>query len=138
MSFFFFKLFNNVVLLINNVVFQVYSKVIQLHIYMYLFFFKFFSHLGCYIILSRVPCATQQIPAGHPFKQSFLKKFLAVLGLCCCARAFSSCGERVLIFITVCRHLIAVASLVVEHGRVPSARASVFVARRLSSCGAWA
>ena len=24
---------------------------------MYLFFFKFFSHLGCYRILSRVPCA---------------------------------------------------------------------------------
>ena len=27
---------------------------IQLYIYMYLFFFKFFSHLACYIILSRV------------------------------------------------------------------------------------
>ena len=37
--------------------FQAYSKVIQLYIYMYLFFFKFFSHLGGYIILSRVPCA---------------------------------------------------------------------------------
>ena len=34
-----------------------YSKVIQLYIYMYLFFFKFFSHLGYYRILSRVPCA---------------------------------------------------------------------------------
>ena len=34
-----------------------YSKVIQLYVYMYLFFFKFFSHLGCCIILSRVPCA---------------------------------------------------------------------------------
>ena len=30
----------------NNIVFQVYSKVIQLCIYMYLFFFQFFSHLG--------------------------------------------------------------------------------------------
>ena len=27
--------------------------------YMYLFFFKFFSHLGCYILLSRVPCAVK-------------------------------------------------------------------------------
>ena len=36
-----------------------YSKEIQLYIYMYLFFFKFFSHLGCYIILSRVSCVTQ-------------------------------------------------------------------------------
>ena len=34
-----------------------YSKVIQL--YMYLFFFKFFSHLSYYRILSRVPCAIQ-------------------------------------------------------------------------------
>ena len=36
---------------------QVYSKVILSHTYMHLFFFKFFSHLGCYIILSRVPSA---------------------------------------------------------------------------------
>ena len=34
-------------------IFQVYSEMIQL--YMYLFFFKFFSHLGYYRILSRVP-----------------------------------------------------------------------------------
>ena len=27
--------------------YQVYNKVIQLYIYMYLFFLKFFSHLGC-------------------------------------------------------------------------------------------
>ena len=31
----------------------------QLRAYVYLFFFKLFSHLGCYIILSRVPCAIQ-------------------------------------------------------------------------------
>ena len=47
----------------------------------------------------------------------FLKNFifLAALGLRCCTRAFSSCGERGLLFIAV-RVLIAVASLVVEHG----------------------
>ena len=39
--------------------FQMYSKVIQLYIYVYLFFFKFFSHLGCYIILCRIPCVIQ-------------------------------------------------------------------------------
>ena len=44
----------------------------------------------------------------------FLNLFLAVLGLRCCTRAFSSCGEHGL--------LIAVTSLVAE--------------RRLSSCGA--
>ena len=42
--------------------------------------------------------------------------FLAELGLCCCTRAFSSCGERGLLFVAVHRLLIAVASLVAEHG----------------------
>ena len=39
--------------------FQVYSKVIQLYIYMNLFFFKFFSHLGYYRVLIRAPCERQ-------------------------------------------------------------------------------
>ena len=42
--------------------------------------------------------------------------FLAALGLHCCARAFSSCGERGLLFVAVRGLLIAVASLVPEHG----------------------
>ena len=42
--------------------------------------------------------------------------FLPVLGLRCCTRAFSSCGERGLLLIAVRGLLIAVASLVVEHG----------------------
>ena len=45
----------------------------------------------------------------------FLNLFLAVLGLRCCARAFSSCGEWGLLFIAVHGLLIAVASLVAEH-----------------------
>ena len=46
----------------------------------------------------------------------FIYIFLAVLGLRCCTRAFSSCGERGLLFVAVRGLLIAVASLVVEHG----------------------
>ena len=46
----------------------------------------------------------------------YLFLFLAALGLRCCARAFSSCGERGLLFVAVHRLLIAVASLAVEHG----------------------
>ena len=42
--------------------------------------------------------------------------FLAVLGLSCCTRAFSGCGEQGLLFVAVPRLLIAVASLVAEHG----------------------
>ena len=42
--------------------------------------------------------------------------FLAALGLLCCMQAFSSCGERGLLFIVVRGLLIALASLVAEHG----------------------
>ena len=46
----------------------------------------------------------------------FVCLFMAVLGLHCCAQAFSSCGERGLLFVAVCELLIVVASLAVEHG----------------------
>ena len=62
--------------------------------------------------------------------------FLAALGLCCCTQAFSSCSERGLLFVVVRRLLIAVASLVAEHGALLSMWASVAAARGLSSCGA--
>ena len=45
----------------------------------------------------------------------FNLKFLAALGLCCCAWAFSSCGERGLLLVAVHGLLTVVASLVVEH-----------------------
>ena len=45
----------------------------------------------------------------------FIYLFLAALGLHC-TRAFSSCVQRGLLFIAVCGLLIAVASLVAEHG----------------------
>ena len=46
----------------------------------------------------------------------FIYLFLAVLSLRCCTQAFSSWDERGLLFIAVHRLLIAVASVVVEHG----------------------
>ena len=42
--------------------------------------------------------------------------FLASLGLRCCTRAFSRCGERGLLFVSVRGLLIVVASLVAEYG----------------------
>ena len=42
--------------------------------------------------------------------------FLTALGVRCCAWTFSSCGERGLLFVAVRGLLIAVASLVAEHG----------------------
>ena len=46
----------------------------------------------------------------------FIYLFLAALGLRCCVLAFSSCGERGLLFVVVRGLLIVVASLVVKHG----------------------
>ena len=67
--------------------------------------------------------------------------FLAALGLHCCLRAFSSCGERGLLFVAVHGLLIAVVSLVTEHG-LQARRlqqlwhvGSVVVARGLQSAG---
>ena len=53
------------------------------------------------------------------FKQGhrFIYLFLAALGLRCCVQAFSSCGERGLLFVAVHGILLVVASLVVERGR---------------------
>ena len=53
---------------------------------------------------------------GFYFLKTFIYLFLAALGLCCCARAFSSYGERGLLFVVVRGLLIAVVSLVAEHG----------------------
>ena len=50
------------------------------------------------------------------FKNKFIYLSLAVLGLRCCTWALSSCSERGLFFAVVSGLLIAVASLVAEHG----------------------
>ena len=65
-------------------------------------------------------------------------KFLAVLGLHCCARAPSSCGERGPLLAAVRGPLIAVASPVEDHGLYAhglSSCGSQTLECRLSSCG---
>ena len=49
------------------------------------------------------------------FDYLYICIFLAVLGLHCFARTFSSCSKQGLPFVTVSRLLIAVTSLVVGH-----------------------
>ena len=72
-----------------------------------------------------------------------------MLGLRCCARAFSSCGERGLLFAAVRGLLIAVACLCCGAqalGALASAVAALGLSscgsraleHRLSNCGAWA
>ena len=62
--------------------------------------------------------------------------FLAVLGLCCCAQAFSSCVEQGLLS---GRHglFTRAASLIAEHG-LQGARVSVVAGHELIDCGAQA
>ena len=61
------------------------------------------------------PCPISPSYASFFFFNLFIL-FLASLGLRCCARAFSSCGERGLLFFAVHGLLIVVASPVAEHG----------------------
>ena len=62
------------------------------------------------------------MPEGLSLMQGFYVGFifyffiLAALDLRCCAQAFSSCGERGLLFVVARGLLTAVASLVAEHG----------------------
>ena len=42
-----------------------YSKVVQLYMYIYLFFSRFFSNVGYYRILSRITCAIQKVLADY-------------------------------------------------------------------------
>ena len=71
----------------------------------------------------------------------FIHIFLAALGPRCWAQAFSSCGERGLLFFVVHGLLIAVASLVAEHRLQAHGlqqlwhAGSVVVARRLQNAG---
>ena len=68
------------------------------------------------------------------FLSSFLSLlFLAALGLCCYAQAFSSCGELGLFFVAVLRLLLAMASRCGVWAL--GAQASVVVACGLSCCG---
>ena len=61
---------------------------------------------------------------------------MAVLGLHFCARAFSSCGKRGPVFITVHGPLTIAASLVVEH-RLQTRRLSKCGSRAQLLCGMW-
>ena len=66
---------------------------------------------------------------GGGFIYLFIYLFTAVLGLCFCVRAFSSCDKWGPLFIAVRGPLIIVASLVAEHR---------LQMHRLSNCGSWA
>ena len=102
-----------------------YGKVLQLHTYIYLLFFQFFSYLG-YIILSRVPCVLQwvliitfkylEMFCSWLFKKLFIYLFLAVLHLCYCSGFSLVAVSRGNSLAVGHGFLVLVASLVAEKG----------------------
>ena len=73
-------------------------------------------YVGPLWLLHRAPFYKLGFRSFFKNKFIFTYLFLAALGLRCCTRAFSSSGERGLLFIAMRGLLIAVASLVAEHG----------------------
>jgi len=98
------------------------------------FFMIQFLHL--YVITGKTLALTIQTFVSKEMSLLFLKNFiyflLAALGLCCCMQALSNCGEWWLLFVAVLGLLLAVASLVAEHGLYLGLAGSVVVAHRLS------
>ena len=74
------------------------------------------THVPCIGRRILTHCATREALFQFLKINLFIYLFLAVLGLRCCVRAFSGCGERELLFVVVCGLLIVVASLVAEQG----------------------
>ena len=122
--------------------FQLYSKVIQLYIYIYPLFLRFYSHIRHYRVLSRVPCAIHTVGPYYLFFGIYLFiyfwlcwVFVAACGLSLVATSggysslwctgFSYCGAWA---------LGVQASVVVARGL--SSCGSRALQRRLSSCGA--
>ena len=64
---FFFKLIFIIVDLQCCIIFLLYNRVNLLYIHIYPLFFRFYSHIGHYRVLSRVPCAVQQVLISHLF-----------------------------------------------------------------------
>ena len=74
----------------------------------------YYNLLNCVVCYNLLNCTQYFI--HFFFLKAIVYLFLAALGLRCCAQAFSSCGELGLLFLAVRGLLIAVASLVAEHG----------------------
>ena len=68
------------------------------------------------IVLANTSITSHNYHLHFFFFNKFTYLFLAALGLHCCTRAFSSCVERALLCVVVRGLLIAMASLVAEHG----------------------
>ena len=106
------------------------------------------GHLGCFRVLAVVSRAALKIRVHVYFQISvfvsftffffnlFIYLFLAVLGLCFCARAFSSCSKRGPLLLAVRGPLTIAASPAAEH-RLQTRRLSSRGSRAQSLRGMW-
>ena len=99
----------------------------------YLLLLKFF--LSILLFISNFILCIALLPDCVLFAVLHFSFFLAVLGLCCCAWAFSSCSELEALFIAMHGLLPAAASLAVEH-RLQAHKLQQLPEHGLSSC-AW-
>ena len=99
--------------------YRIYPLSIYVYVYTYIQSFYIWTYIGIYYIYRCVCIYTCKSSILFfifiLFIFKFLIYFLVALGLCCYAQAFSGCWERGL-FVAVHGLLIAVASLVAEHG----------------------
>ena len=91
---------------------SLYTKDFNYLVFVYVFFF-----LGLYVIkyIASFLFVLSSIIFMESFFFNLIYLSLSALGPHCCVWAFSSCGERGLLFVAVRGPLIAVASLVAEH-----------------------
>ena len=80
------------------------------------YFCRLYSIIGYYKIMGIIPCAIKHILVAYLF---FLRTLFIYFWLCwvlVAGWAFFSCGEWGPLFVVVLKFLIAVVSLVAEHG----------------------
>ena len=91
---------------------------------------------NCGEMISRTCCAIAELWVFCFFLILFIYLFMAVLGLRFCARAFSSCGKRGPLFITV-RGPFTIAAPPVAGHRLQTRRLSNCGSRAQLLCGMW-
>ena len=109
------------------------------YFHLLIFPFHIFSELSVQIFCQFLSCIVCFLRIIILKIYLFIYLFLPTLGLCCCARAFSSCGERGLLFIEVRGLLIGWLLLLWSAGSrcVGFIRCgSRALEHRLNSCGA--
>ena len=93
--------------------FQVDSKGTQPYMYMYPFSTKLPFYPGCYITLSKVPCAIQQVLVGYPFYLFYFWLSWVFLGAHGLSLVAVIGGYSL---VAMHRFLMVVASVFAEHG----------------------